>query len=236
MKVLICSIIRDRAFSLPLWHQQIKRLIDDNPDIEWHLSFVENSSIDTSRIFLVNASWATCGRGPASYYYLTENLGTPRYGSVKDQHRCELLAAQRNKAMLVPALQVVDKVLWIEPDIKYDVDRVRSLLDSEADVISPNSIQGNCLHYDSWSTRRNQDEEEWTGPVPNEVIPMRTTWCQLCALNAHPIRRHNLRFDSINPRTLRWDNDVVSIIESMRMTGATDVRLDGTWAVEHFIG
>lgn len=230
MKILICSIIRDRAKTLPLWRDQINRLMAANPDIEWHLSSVENSSVDGSGALLRSFQWP----GLASLYYLTEQLWTPQYGSIKNEHRCQLLAAQRNKAMHVPALQVVHKILWIEPDIRYDVDSVKPLLYSDADVISGISRQGPCQHYDTWSVRLTSADHDTPADLHIDGdLSVWTTWCQLCVLNAIPIRLHNIRFDSINPRTLHWDNDVISIQESMRSYGYGEIRLNPRIIVEH---
>ncbi len=232
MKILICSIVRDRLFSLPLWHRQINELIAANCKVQFHLSVAENNSTDGSKQFLRDAVWT----GLHSYYYKLEDFPSPRYGSIKNEHRCELLAAQRNKAMLTPALQVVDKVLWIEPDIGYKFKEVSPLLYSEADVISGVTKQGACQHYDSWSCRRTPDDAEWFGPVPAQEIKLWTTWCQFCVLKAQPIREHLLSFSNKNPRTGHWDNDVCTIQEWFHLHKHHDVRLRGDIVVEHYTG
>ena len=47
-KILICSIVRDRARYLNLWLNQINMMIDRCPNYEFFLSVYENDSVDGS--------------------------------------------------------------------------------------------------------------------------------------------------------------------------------------------
>ena len=116
MRVLICTIVRNRAEYLKTWHGQLELFSKDALErgITFTLSIYENDSVDDSAKILKDFDYSFA----ENCYLISENIKTKFYGSVKHGERVRLLADARNKCLdQVPALSTFDKVVFIEPDI-----------------------------------------------------------------------------------------------------------------------
>lgn len=228
MRILISSIIRERIKTLPTWREQILRLAELNPTIEFSLSVAENGSRDGSKDFIRQADFGKL----KSYIHIEEDLGTPYYGSVKNEERVKILAIQRNKTIDQVDLTQFDKILFLEPDIIYNPEQVSLLFYSDADMISPRSTQGACQMYDSWSVRRTDKETDCYEIITDERT-VYATWCQFCIVKAKPFIDHNIRFSGFNDRMGHYDNDVTAISEGLHEYGYHNIKINGAITVEH---
>lgn len=233
-KLLISTIVRQRRKTLPLWRDQILALIRHNPRVEFAISIAENCSTDGSQEFLVEAINTFKALGVETHY-LSENLGTPYFGSVKNAHRTELLAAQRNKTLDCPAFATADKLVFIEPDIRFDAKQVSTLLFDKADLISARSTQAGCALYDTWATRLDATQTEWAGSnIPTDRTQVWSTFNCFVVAKAEPFQTHLIRFSGVNPRTGMADCDTVSICEELHKHDCNEVYIHGGITVEHF--
>ena len=154
-KILIYSIIRNRAENIQRYHVQLKKIVKALPEYDFYLSIYENDSDDNTKIELFNKDWSFF-KGVA---IVSENIDTEYYGSVKDAQRVENLAKARNKAIeLGGFLNNMDYVLMVEGDVIYTTDDVKRLLDfkntePKFDIVSSISLRKNKTHYDWWATR-----------------------------------------------------------------------------------
>lgn len=115
--VLICSIIRDQHRLLGLWWLQLRRLYDElKNECNITLSIYENDSVDDSK----NIIDGLLQKKFIETIFLSEKLGTQKYGSIWDVNRIKNLANARNQCLNNVDLDKFDKIVYIEPDIIYD--------------------------------------------------------------------------------------------------------------------
>ena len=139
MRVLICSIIRNRKEFLFNWKDLILCLADENPEITFDLSVYENDSTDGTQEYLKQLL-------PELRKELNEvviTMGheqTPYFPSVKDEQRCHQLATARNQCLEQVLLEEYDKVIFFEPDIDFEPEDFSVLLNTDDDICSPYSL------------------------------------------------------------------------------------------------
>lgn len=237
-KILICSIVRNRAQYLNLWLNQINLMIDRCPDYDFFLSVYENDSVDGSAKILNSLDFSKF----KDFFIKTENLNTPSFGSVKDDHRVRLLAEARNKAIYeCNFLDHCDEVLFIEPDIDYDPVELSNIVkDHSCDILSAKSRHiHNVLPdeiYDNWASRLTDKDESWLTGVVIEGFPKRievwSTFNCFCKYNAEPIK-NKISFSGFNKRLNKYDCDTAVICENFRDAGYNKIVLDGRYSVFH---
>lgn len=237
-KILICSIIRDRANYLILWINQINSMIDKCPDYDFFLSVYENDSIDRSAKTLKSLDFSKF----KDFFIKTENLNTPSFGSIKNDHRVCLLAEARNKAIYgCNFLDRCDEVLFVEPDIDYCPNELSNIIkDHSCDILSAKSthIHNTLPHeiYDNWASRLTDKDECWPNVVAVEGFPRRvevwSTFNCFCKYNAEPFKK-NISFSGFNKRLNKYDCDTAVICENFREAGYGKVVLDGRYSVFH---
>lgn len=237
-KILICSIVRDRARYLNLWLNQINMMIDRCPNYEFFLSVYENDSVDGSSKILKSLDFSKF----KDFFIKSENLNTPSFGSVKDDHRVCLLAEARNKAIYeCNFLDYCDEVLFIEPDIDYDPSELSNIItDHSCDILSAKSrhIHNVMPHeiYDNWASRFTEKDESWLTGAAVEGFPKRvevwSTFNCFCKYNAEPIK-NKISFSGFNKRLNKYDCDTAVICENFREAGYDKIVLDGRYSVFH---
>jgi hypothetical protein len=170
------------------------------------------------------------------YSIITENLDSPLFGSVMAEERVRNLSIARNKALYAKRMiRKVDKVLWIEPDIKFDWTMVDELLNPQRFGIEPDIFSGlNCdpkrgnMVYDTWATRRNAYEEsgdrfpDW---MMNPIRRFYSTFNGVVVYNAEPIRK-GITFGWFNKRFNKFDCDTAVICENFREAGYNKIYVD----------
>lgn len=234
MNILISSIVRNRVTFLNQWAKQLNDLSELNQDINFYLSVYENDSIDGSKDFLKKIDFPLF----KDYSLLSEDLLTNQHGSYKDAERVHLLADARNKSILnSPYLNIIDKVVSIEPDIQYNPEEMRKLLLSDYDIISARSIErhDDLSHhiYDSWATRKNEQDSSWDYSILLEgIMPVWTTFNCFCIYNAEAIRKGCL-FSGHNHKINNFDCDTAVICELFRDNGYNNIVMDCDTKVFH---
>lgn len=235
MRILICSIIRNRKPFLFGWKDQILCLKDENPDIEFDLSVFENDSCDGTVEYLseiepelgseLNKVWIYCSQ-----------KGWPYFGSVRAGERVKHLANARNQCLEQAAqdvdLTTYDKVVFIEPDVDYDPEKISMLLRVDDDIASPYSlhplkVQDHRWIYDSWATRLSTSDDIFKGPRIFEMperLDVAATFNCFCVYNAKPFAE-GARFSGINPLTKEWDCDTTNICYEFRQRGYNKIGL-----------
>jgi hypothetical protein len=225
-KILISTIVRNRAKFLPLWKSQIDSLINLNPDITFALSVYENDSIDNTKNILQSFSFP-------EYVLTCEDIGTPYFGSVVSDDRVKFMANARNKTFDQYPLDTVDKILIIEVDYLYNPADIRPLLVSDYDIYSGISTHDGLGIWDAWSSRLDANEEWWQQERPlSGVIPMYAVGNGLTVLNAEPFKR-GVRYSGFNDRLGKGDCDTSVICEKFHSLGFSKVAMNCEIKVKH---
>jgi glycosyltransferase involved in cell wall biosynthesis len=229
MRVLICSIIRNREPFLFGWKDQILCLKDENPGITFDLSVFENDSTDGTVQYLssieeeldkeLNNVWITCVK-----------KDWPYFSSIRGEERVKYLAQARNECLeqadKAVGLKHYDKVVFIEPDIDYDPEQISQLFWVDDDIASPYSlhpmdVQSHRWIYDSWATRLSVEDDIFKGPRIFEMPPrldVVATFNCFCVYYAKPFAE-GARFSGINPWSKTWDCDTTNICYEFSMRG-----------------
>lgn len=228
-KILIYSIIRNRANSISRYHSQLKQIVKSCPDYEFYLSIYENDSDDGTKIELFSKDWSFF----SGVSIISENINTRYFESVKSGERVENLAKARNKAIeAANFLSKVDYVLMVEGDIKYDATSVKNLLEFNKkepnfDIVSSVSIRKNGTHYDWWATRtsanfvtdRSELDPEWQS---KEYGKYYSTSNGLCLYRAKPFKE-GVRHHWINTVTKEPDCEMVVLCQNFQNKGYKNI-------------
>jgi len=216
MRILISTIVRDSMRWLPLWRDQIVKIIQLNSDVSFSLSVAQNDSIDGSDIFLSTLSIP----GLKSYFYKNEILHTQKFGSVKSLQRVKQLAEARNKTLAQAGdLTQFDKLLVIESDIKYDPSQIRQLIYTDFDCISARSTSQHAFIYDSWGTRLTSEAKESRNhEAISGIVPVYATFNCLCIYSIKPLLL-GARFNPWNERFNHFECDTIGLSEHLHRLG-----------------
>jgi hypothetical protein len=225
MNILICTIIRDRSHHLDLYCSQINELVRLNPDLNFQLSVYENDSTDNTVEHFKQLKFDI----PVTFK--NETLRTRRYGSWKAEERVKLLAEARNKCIDAVKLDNIDKLIFIEPDIRYKPELMRPLLISNYDVISPRSITSSSPTYDGWGWRMSKFDVDG-GLAPTTDTEVWATFHCFVVYNSQPFKL-GARFSSFNKHLSTWDCDTVVVVNNIQELGFNKVMLKGSLTVEH---
>jgi hypothetical protein len=157
--ILICSIFRDQQANLKLYTDQLTKLINlvvNKYNI--YISWYENDSKDLTSIQLNEIkSYFRNHTKIKDIFYTSEQLNTKKYGSVWNTERIINLSNARNKAVFQGINNYFfDKIVFIEPDIKYDANWCKELILAE----HPNQAGINPDIYSAWSLRSENHPKE----------------------------------------------------------------------------
>jgi hypothetical protein len=221
MRVLISTIIRNRAKHVSPWANQLQSLANVHQDTVFDLVVLENDSNDGTKQAL-SAVEPLLKRNLNKVNIAIRNFEWPYFHSIKAEERVKYLALARNKTLLMAdelvGLEAYDKIISIEPDVTYSTVDVGTIIDSDLDIASGYSVlpQGMGVPdwiYDSWATRVNAEDSEYFGPKISELpecLPLAATFNCFCVYKAGPIA-DGARFSEINPKTKQWDCDTTTI-------------------------
>lgn len=124
---------------------------------------VEGDSVDATQYELVR--WAVEDRRVKVVYKPT---GKPRYGSIVNAERFEILATVFNAGLDQVDQEWSDYVLFLPVDIRYSPDLLKRLTAWRRDVIAPFVFQ-NGVFYDTWAFSR---YDMFFGPFPENMDPI----------------------------------------------------------------
>jgi glycosyltransferase involved in cell wall biosynthesis len=231
-KVMIYSIIRNAENTFPNFYKQLNNIVKDLPEYEFYLSIYENDSKDNTRELLYGSNWSKF----AGVSITSEKLNTPAFGSVKDPVRVENLSNARNKAIEAGGfINLVDYVLMIDSDLRFDTDSVRRLLtfkeiEPDFDAVSAVSIRKNGTHYDWWATRttpiyvetRSELDPDYNKKSHGEYY---STSNGLCVYRAKPFQ-DGVRHGWVNKATGEFDCEMVVLCQNFRDNGFKNIYIN----------
>ncbi len=225
-KVLISTIVRNRAAKLPKYFEQIKNFVEKLSDnFEFSITIYENDSTDSSKEILKNYDYSHFKES----FIKTENINTQYFGSVVDAQRVINYANARNKTLEGIDIENYDWLLIIEPDIVYDFNTAKRII-TRCDInFKPDIYSGilvmNRVAYDKWATRRTQNEQWGDVFMDFKQNPVREFWATangICLYSMEPFKK-GLKFNAFNKRFNKYDCDTAVLCEDFRELGYNKV-------------
>jgi hypothetical protein len=232
MKILVCTIVRDRFSKLNQWLNQLNEVIDLNREHNYDLSIYENDSIDGTKQWLKQKYEDKCFSRFNKLWLVTENIGTRKFGSIANEERVKLLANARNKCLNNVEISDYDYVMWVESDVKYNPQEIKILLDEceKWDILSGASYYGERI-YDTWATRLTDEEEWWsvagkedTLTSENNIIYVKSTFNCFCLYKASGFIKS--KFSGYSERLKKFDCDTAVICEQFRSNGYNKIGMN----------
>jgi hypothetical protein len=228
-KVLVYSIIRNRAKYIETFYSQLNKLVQSYPQYDFYLSIYENDSTDKTKHKILNKDWSFF-KGVS---IVSENINTEYFTSTKDEQRVKNLSNARNKALESNTfLPIVDYVLMVEGDIRFKVSEVGELLsfkdqEPDFDIVSAISIRKNGTHYDWWATRtsanyikdRSEIEDNYNKKHYGRYY---STSNGLCLYRAKPFQE-GVRHHWINTVTKEPDCEMVVLCQNFQEKGYKNI-------------
>lgn len=228
-KILIYSIIRNRANFIGKYHSQLYKFVKTNPQYEFYLSIYENDSDDGTKEQLYTKDWSFF----SGVSILSENINTEYFTSVKDGDRVKNLSEARNRAIEAGGfLDKVDYVLMVEGDVRWDTTAAKKLLEFDElepnfDIVSSISLRKNGTHYDWWATRKSavyvedhsEIDENWQNKKYGKYY---STSNGLCLYRAKPFQE-GIRHGWINNVTKEFDCEMVVLCQNFQDRGYKNI-------------
>lgn len=222
MNLLVSTIMRNSGKHVFNWREQLVRLRAELPEHKVYLSVHENDSTDDTVDKLSKCNFKEFDGAIVT----SVQLGTPKFGRVKEAERVKLLAAARNATLdqAPEFLSKADKLISIESDISYSpTDYANLIRKSEAyDVIS-----GCCLFegefYDKWGTREKEQDVWYYGRIGTGIEEKWATYSCFCVYTAIPFQQ-GLRFRGFWNGS--FDCDAAIICYELRKLGYNNIALD----------
>lgn len=152
MNVTICSPFRDAVGTIPAYLERVGVL--DYPPDHLRFVFVEGDSKDATYHHLRH--WAEQDERAT----LTKcDTGKPRYGSIVNAERFQVLAQVFNAGLDAVDYEWSDYVLFLPSDIRYEPDLLKRLIEADKDIMAPfvwiYMGDGRTQFYDLWGFGRN---------------------------------------------------------------------------------
>lgn len=240
MKVLLCTIIRNREKYLDRWYNQIVRIKNSMPHIEFGISVFENDSEDNSKKLLSSYDFSMFNDATISM----AKYNMPYFIGGKIPNRVALLAYFRNRCISqTPFLNSYDYICFIEPDVEFSEETARKIIDHEKyygrkfDIFSGKSVHpGTDRIYDSWGSRVNINRTDWVDAEDEQIKglhEMHSTFNCFVMYNNKYFLNHQPWFSGSNPRTNWPDCDTVNICEAFRIAGMDQIFFDASLLVAH---
>jgi hypothetical protein len=233
--ILICTIFRNREKYIHRWHQQILSFVNHFNDIKFSISIYENDSIDNTKKTLEMLDLSKFQHNWRRY----DNLQTQYYGSIVNKDRVKNLAEARNLCISQAADHMNDysKILFIEPDFKYNLEDAIKILNAEKrygielDIISGIS-EMNGVFYDTWATRRTESETWGRVEIGDGIDRVWSTFNGFCLYNSKPFQ-NGIKFDWFNRRLQTFDCDTAVICENFRECGYDRIFIEKSAIFKH---
>lgn len=244
MKITICTIIRNQEHNLNFWYEQLKQIVNNNTDIEFFLSVYENNSTDNTKSMLNGYDFSFFKK----ISVVTEDIenkpffrgGYDPYGE-ESKVRVRLLSECRNKSLSVDFLNESDFVTFIEPDIRYDYNIFKDILDfiikNDYDIVTAISRINRTGHYDWWGTRLNPNDTSTNLTAlmnSQQKVDLYATFNCFAIYKSEPFIKHDCKFVYMSDTLGLHDCDTVLICQEFRKKGFNKICLLPNKIVDHF--
>ena len=158
MNVTIVTPFRDNGNRVDSYMLRIRAMLRlsalDHPAVNLRMVWVEGDSADDTLIRLQDWQLAWDVVPDERKIQIVQcDTGKPKYGSVVNAERFEVLATVFNAGLAAVDLDWSDYVLFIPSDIEYTPDLLQRLLAHHKDIIAP-FVYSNNVFYDIWAFSR----------------------------------------------------------------------------------
>ncbi len=144
--VTILTPCRDASSQLDGYRRRIETL--EHPYADLRVVMVEGDSVDDTWVELV--AWAMLD---SRVRVVQCDMGKPRYGSVVNAERFQILATVFNAGLAAVDLAWSTHVLMLPVDIGYQPDLLARLLAHDVDIVSP-FVWQDGVFFDTWAFSR----------------------------------------------------------------------------------
>lgn len=244
MNILVCSILRNRAFFIRRFYFLLNHLVRLDKNNSYSISIFENDSMDGTSQWIKAMDWSFFNK----QYIKTTNLNLP-FLSDSDQYaqsvdRVRILSWVRNQCIdqVGDDLIKYDKILFLEAEcLYYPKDIVKLInMSKETHIYSPKSIMEKPeMLGDSWATRINSKDRTYEElknikviDTPNDYLPLWSTYSYLCIYDIIPIL-NGIKFGFFNKRLNIPDCDTAVICENFRDKGYEKIFMNTNILVSH---
>lgn len=242
MKILICSILRNRVHFMRRFYFLLNHLVALDKKNEYSISIFENDSQDGTDQWLRALDWSFFNKT----YISSKKLSLP-FLSDSQEHaasmdRVKILSLVRNECInqVGQDLDKYDKILFLEAEcLFYPKDIINLIsLSKDTDIYSPKSVMEKThMLGDSWATRISSDDKSFVDEkglinVPNDYLPMWSTYSYLCIYDMAPILA-GARFGFLNKRFNIPDCDTSVICENFREKDFNKIFMNTNILVSH---
>ena len=236
--ILVYSIVRNEGKYIDRYYDQLKSMVQENPEYDFLLSIYENDSTDDTKKKIQEKDWGFF----KDFSFITEKLRTKSYGSVKIAERVKNLSIARNKAIEAKDfLERSDYVMMVESDMRFSPDTVSQILnfyklEPHFDIVSGLTVNNHPI-YDSWATRKSPDftshEEVRKYDVTSKPYEKYyATSNGICLYRAEPFKE-GVRYGWINPVTRKFDCDTVVVCQNFHKRGYENIYIIHTAKIYH---
>lgn len=245
--------MRNTESVLPRYFNKLESIVNTFPEHNFYLSIYENDSTDDTQTYLLKNTNTTMFKGSS---IVCAKIGTPFYNSYQNgvNDRIKNLANARNMALFAKDMYLsMDKVLWIEPDVDYQMELIDGLInfDRPADIVSGISLYPNMnpppdknslivegityILCDTWASRRTPDEEYgdiYPDLLDDPIKPYYTTFNCVVLYNAEPFKK-GAKFHWFNEATGKVDCDTAVVCLNFRKLGYDKIYINQGVACLH---
>lgn len=236
--ILVYSIVRNEGKYIDRYYDQLKTMVEAFPEYDFLLSIYENDSKDNTKKKIEEKDWSFF----KDFSFVSEQLSTRDYGSVKIAKRVKNLSMARNKAIEVKDfLERSDYVMMVESDMRFSLDTVSQILnfhklEPKFDIVSGLTVNNHPI-YDSWATRKSahftsHEEVRKYDTTSKPYDKYYATSNGICLYRAKPFKE-GARYGWVNPITKTFDCDTVVVCQNFHKLGYKNVYIIHTAKIYH---
>lgn len=234
LKILFCSLIRDKAEFIDDWHSRIRSIKSQRPNWTFNISLYENDSEDGSKEKLDNLDWSF-----ADWFKLSSEKNKKEYLIGLERKRIERLSAYRNLCIYqFGDLDSIDRIIMNDVDCSYDpehaVEIIEKSLGWDAFSFASRDTGTGDEFYDRWATRRTPVDKWWDNKPYNKKGDNQTwtTGNGFVSYNPEAFKM-GATFGYINKRLKTHDSENAVVCENFRAFGFNKIGFDGRYNTMH---
>jgi len=234
LKILFCSLIRDKAEFIGDWYSRIRSIQSLRPSWTFNISLYENDSKDGSKEDLENLDWSF-----ANWFNLSSEKNDKEYFIGLERKRIERLSSYRNLCIYqFGDLDSIDRIIMNDIDCSYDPKHAVEIIEKslEWDIFSFASRDSGTgdEFYDRWATRRSP-VDTWWDDKPYNTKGDNQTWTTgngFVSYNPEGFKR-GATFGYVNKRLKTHDSENAVVCENFRAFGFNKIGFDGRYNTMH---